>query len=163
ELYDAALRAIRWVVAQDADGDGWPEGSGNVERPGMGQEKLDVAVYTIRGLRDIADLAASRGDTATANWANTQAAQRQARFEQTSDPAGNKGPSCDSVVSSVQSDRETFSLNTAIMAVGEGNYGRLAQQRFYTTGNARIQLDPSVWEMPGAMPEIAPSPDFPAN
>jgi hypothetical protein len=50
-----------------------------------------------------------------------------------------------------------------VMAVGEGNYGRLAQQRFYTTGNARIQLDPSVWEMPGAMPEIAPSPDFPAN
>jgi hypothetical protein len=237
EMYDAALRAIRWAVALDADGDGWPEGSGNVERPGMGPEKLDVAVYTIRGLRDIADLAASRGDTATATWANAQAAQRQQKFEQTwwyggdansyadslgdpgnvkifqrhwigvtpmeaslpggplaatdhatvalaqrerdcynstfgllhtgtgptSDPAGNKGPSCDSVVSAVQSDRETFSLNTAIMAVGEGNYGRLTQQRFYTTGNARIQLDPTVWEMPGAMPEIAPSPDFPAN
>jgi len=54
-------------------------------------------------------------------------------------------------------------VGTAVMAVGEGNYGRLAQQRFYTTGNARIQLDPAVWEMPGAMPEIAPSPDFPAN
>jgi hypothetical protein len=49
------------------------------------------------------------------------------------------------------------------MAVAEGNYGRLAAQRRYTTGNARIQLDPDVWEMPGAMPEIAPSPDFPAN
>jgi hypothetical protein len=51
------------------------------------------------------------------------------------------------------------------MAVAEGNFGRLGkdQQQFYTTGNARIQLDPSVWETPGAMPEIAPSPDAPAN
>ena len=47
----------------DADGDGWPEGLGNVERPGMGEEKLDNTVYTIRGLRDLADLAASKGDT----------------------------------------------------------------------------------------------------
>ena len=46
------------------------------------------------------------------------------------------------------------------MAVAEGNYGRLAQQRRYTDDNARQQLDPSVYEMPGAMPEIAPSPDF---
>ncbi len=239
QMYDAAVRAMRFVVDLDADGDGWPEGSGNVERPGMGAEKLDVTVYTIRGLRDLADLAASRGDAATATWATTQAAQRQARFEQTwwyggdangyadslaespegdvkvfqrhwigvtpmeaslpgaplADPAharialaqrerdcytgtfglfhtgtgptsaagGNKGPSCDSVISAVQSDRETFSLNTAVMAVAEGNYGRLGPQRFYTTGNARIQLDRSLWEMPGAMPEIAPSPDFPAN
>jgi hypothetical protein len=78
-------------------------------------------------------------------------------------PGGNRGPSCDGVVSTVQSERSTFSLNTAVMAVAEGNYGRLGPQRVYTTGNARIQLDPDVWEMPGAMPEIAPSPDFVAN
>ncbi len=48
----------------DEDGDGWPEGLGNVERPGMGEEKLDNTVYTIRGLRDLADLAASKGDAA---------------------------------------------------------------------------------------------------
>lgn len=83
----------------------------------------------------------------------------------TSDPAGNKGASCDTAVSSVQSERSIFSLNTAIMAVAEGNFGRLGadQQQQYTTDNARIQLDPSRWEMPGAMPEIAPSPDFGAN
>jgi hypothetical protein len=81
----------------------------------------------------------------------------------TSDPAGNKGPSCDSVVSAVQSERDIFSLGNAIMAVAEGNYGRLAQQRHYTDANARSQLDPSVWEMPGAMPEILPSPDFGTN
>jgi hypothetical protein len=81
----------------------------------------------------------------------------------TSDPAGNKGPSCDSVVSAVQSERDIFSIGNAIMAVAEGNYGRLSQARHYTTANARSQLDPSVWEMPGAMPEILPSPDFGTN
>jgi hypothetical protein len=55
----------------------------------------------------------------------------------------------------------TFTLNTAIMAVGEGNYGRLGedQQQRFTTANARLQL-PRPDEMPGAMPEIAPSPDY---
>jgi hypothetical protein len=83
----------------------------------------------------------------------------------TSAPSGNPGPTCDSVVSAVGSERSIFSLNTAIIAVGEGNFGRMgpSQQRHYTTANARIQLDPSLWETPGAMPEIAPSPDFGAN
>ena len=245
EMFGFSVRAMRHVLSLDADGDGWPEGLGNVERPGMGPEKLDVAVYTIRGLRDLADLAASRGDAATRDWAAGEADARQRRFEATwwfgadansyadslaaepanapifqrhwtgltpmeallpgsptsptgtplaspehaaaalaqreracytgefglfhtgtgptSAPAGNPGPSCDSVVSSVPAERSTFSLNTAVMAVAEGNYGRLAAQRRYTTGNARIQLDPAVWELPGAMPEIAPSPDFVAN
>jgi hypothetical protein len=58
-----------------------------------------------------------------------------------------------------------FSLNTAIMAVAEGNYGRFGrgQQQRYTRANARIQLDPSLWETPGAMPEIAPGGDAGAN
>jgi hypothetical protein len=242
EMYGFAVRNMRYAVALDADGDGWPEGSGNVERAGMGQEKLDVAVYTIRGLLDLADMAAAKGDRATAAWATAQATQRRQKFEAawwyggdarsyadslsdpgdvklfqrywigatpmeaelpgrggtagpvaaagngavaltqrerdcftgefgffhtgtgpTSDPAGNKGPSCDSVVSSVQSERDIFSLGNAVMAVAEGNYGRLAQQRQYTGANARSQLDPAVWEMPGAMPEILPSPDFGTN
>jgi hypothetical protein len=46
------------------------------------------------------------------------------------------------------------------MAVGEGNYGRLgrAQQQRFVDANARLQLAPD--EQPGAMPEIAPSPDY---
>ncbi|MDQ1601261.1 MAG: hypothetical protein QOD68_2735 [Actinomycetota bacterium] len=250
DLYPFAVKNMRYVVEQlDKDGDGWPEGLGNVERPGMGVEKLDNTVYTIRGLRDLADLAASKGDNTTKTWATGQAAAMEAAFEgawwfgqgtnqyadSIDDPAnpandnakslqrhwigvtpmdaelvrpgqvtrplatdehgqqalakrqeacysgelglfhtgtgptsavgGNKGPSCDSSVSTVQSERSIFSLNTGIMAVAEGNFGRLGadQQQRYTTGNARIQLDPDVWEMPGAMPEIAPSPDFPAN
>jgi hypothetical protein len=245
EMYDFSVRGMRYVVERlDEDGDGWPEGLGNVERPGMGEEKLDNTVYTIRGLRDLADMARSKGDTATAQWASSVAGRMERRYEETwwfggdarqyadsltdpgnekvfqrhwigvtpmdamlvrpgratrplagdahgrialdqrerpcytgmfglyhtgtgptSAPAGNPGPSCDSVVSSVPSERNVFSLNTAIMGVAEGNFGRLGrdQQQRYTTGNARIQLDPSVWEMPGAMPEIAPEGDFTPN
>jgi hypothetical protein len=250
DLYPFAVRNLQYVYRElDDDGDGWLEGLGNVERAGMGVEKLDSTVYLARGLRDLADMAASKGDTATRTWATGKANDLETRFEAqwwfggdangyadsidsptdpandntkifqrhwigvtpmeveltrpdgtvsplasaahgntaldqrekncytgefglfhtgsgpTSDPAGNPGPSCDSVVSAVKAERSTFGLNTAIMSVAEGNFGRLAktQQGKYTTGNARIQLDPSVWELPGAMPEIAPSPDFIAN
>jgi hypothetical protein len=63
-------------------------------------------------------------------------------------------------VSDRPSERSIFTLNTSIMAVGEGNYGRLGrdQQQRYNLANARLQLDPD--EQPGAMPEIAPSPDY---
>jgi hypothetical protein len=210
----------------------------------MGEEKLDNAVYTIRGLRDLADLARSKADTETASWASDIAVALEAKFDRawwygagtrqyadslanpdntrvfqrhwigvtpmdamlvrpgrtprplasnehgmtaleqreracftgrfglyhtgtgpTSDPAGNPGATCDSVVSEVPSERSVFSLNTAITAVAEGNFGRMGarQQQHYTTGNARIQLDPKVWEMPGSMPEIAPEGDFTPN
>ncbi|HEU4948868.1 MAG TPA: glycogen debranching protein [Kribbella sp.] len=249
EMYDFSVRNLQYVYRElDADHDGWPEGLANVERSGMGSEKLDSTVYLARGLRDLADLAASRKDTQIQQWATAKADDIDSRFETqwwvaealgyadsvddpanpandntpifqrhwtgvtpmeaeltrpgrpvsplastehanialdqrerpcytgefglfhtgtgpTSDPAGNPGPSCDPVVSAVRSERSIFSLNTSIMAVAEGNFGRLGQdqQQVYTTGNARIQLDPDVWETPGAMPEIAPSPDFPAN
>ena len=249
DMYDFSVRNLQYVYRElDKDSDGWPEGLANVERSGMGAEKLDSTVYLARGLRDLADLAASRHDTQVQQWATTRADDLESRFESqwwvpqamgyadsvddpanpandntpifqrhwigvtpmeaelvrpgkpvsplaspehaaialeqrerpcytgefglfhtgtgpTSDPAGNPGASCDPVVSQVKSERSIFSLNTSIMAVAEGNYGRLGtdQQQVYTTGNARIQLDPNVWETPGAMPEIAPSPDSAAN
>ncbi|MGH3328939.1 MAG: hypothetical protein ACRDPT_14300 [Streptomycetales bacterium] len=250
EMYDFAVRGMRHVVQRlDADGDGWPEGLANVERQGMGAEKLDSTVYTIRGLYDLADMARSRGDGATAAWADEHAEAMASRFEQawwfggdtdsyadslddpgdpandntaifqrhwigvtpmealltrdgepqgplagrehgrlaldereqscytdefglyhtgtgpTSAESGNPGPSCDSVLSAVPGERVIFPLGTSIMAAAEGNFGRLgeAQQQRYSTANARVQLDPRVWEMPGAMPEISPSPGFGAN
>ncbi len=245
DLYPASVRAMRHVASLDADGDGWPEGLGNVEREGMGPEKLDNAVYTIRGYADLAALARDRGDTRTRRWATAKAKTLIGKFERTwwyggdarsyadslDDPGnkkvfqrhwigltptdavlpalpgrkagplasrrhatttlnqherpcytselglyhtgtgptsakgGNAGASCDSVVSAVQSERNIFTLNSAIAAVSEGNYGRLApdQQGVYTTGNARSQLDPTLWEMPGMMPEIVPGGDFGAN
>ncbi len=82
EMYPFAKRNLRYIFRElDADGDGWPEGLGNVERPGMGEEKLDNTVATIRGLRDLADLATSKGDTATRRWANGKASDLEKRFE----------------------------------------------------------------------------------
>ena len=245
DLYPASKAAMEFVAGLDEDGDGWPGGLGNVERPGMGEEKLDNAVYTIRGYADLADMAQAMGDDETRSWAVGKARALLETFEETwwyggdtrsyadslldpgnekvfqrhwigltptdavlprlpgraagplasrqhgnatlneheepcytgelglfhtgtgptSAPAGNPGPSCDTVVSAVPGERSIFTLNSAIAAVSEGNYGRLGanQQQFYMNGNARSQLDPDIWEMPGAMPEIVPSPDFQPN
>jgi hypothetical protein len=82
EMYDFAVRNLRYVVATlDEDHDGWPEGLGNVERSGMGTEKLDNTVYFIRGLYDLAAMAKSKHDGATYGWANSLAHQAQARFD----------------------------------------------------------------------------------
>ncbi len=84
EMYDFTVRNLRYVFRElDEDGDGWPEGLGNVERDGMGEEKLDNTVYTIRGLRDLADLAASKGDRATRTWATERAEDMERRFDAT--------------------------------------------------------------------------------
>jgi hypothetical protein len=246
DLYPASIEAMKYVATLDEDGDGWPEGLGNVERPGMGEEKLDNAAYTIRGYADLADMAKAVGDGQTRRWAIRKANSLLDKFEDdwwydadgansyadslddpgnkkvfqrhwigltptdavlpklpgrpsaplasdehgnttltqherpcftdplglfhtgtgpTSAPGGNPGPSCDSVISAVPSERSVFTLNSSIAAVSEGNYGRLdtGQQQVYIRGNAKSQLDPDLWEMPGAMPEILPSPDFEAN
>jgi hypothetical protein len=244
---------MKHVAALDADDDGWPEGLGNVERAGMGSEKLDNTVYAIRGYADLADLAKARGDKKRQRWATAHALRLTEAFEKAwwydkddarsyadsldpepvggadskifqrhwigltptdavlpalpgrpagplaadgharttlaqherpcytgelglyhtgtgansvaDDPANPDGPSCDDVVSSVTNETSIFTLNSAIAAVSEGNYGRLgdAQQGVYTHGNARSQLDPDLWEMPGAMPEIVPGGSFGAN
>jgi hypothetical protein len=84
EMYPFARRNLRYVVDQlDSDKDGWPEGLGNVERGGMGEEKLDNTVYFIRGLYDLADLARSRHDGATAAWAEKLARKLHQRFDGT--------------------------------------------------------------------------------
>jgi hypothetical protein len=84
EMYDFTVRNLRYVVRNlDADGDGWPEGLGNVERSGMGPEKLDNTVYFIRGLYDLADMARSKHDGATYRWASGLARQLRQRFDGT--------------------------------------------------------------------------------
>lgn len=70
-------------------------------------------------------------------------------------------PGCDPANSGRPAERTIFTLNTSIMAVAEGNYGRLGrrQQGRFTAANRALQL-PEPDEQPGAMPEIAPSPDY---
>ena len=231
ELYPFAKSNMEYIFsALDADKDGWPEGLGNVERDGMGPEKLDNTTATMRGLRDLEDLAKSKGDRPTAMWAGKKAADLEKRFENawwmpgipqhadslsatneriqqrhwigvtpmeietvrdgetvpglTTKEHGDQAldlretpcygdsfglfhtgtPGCDPAVSGRDAERTIFTLNTSIMAVGEGNYGRLGprQQQRFTRANRRLQL-PDFDEQPGAMPEIAPSPDYSAT
>ena len=232
EMLDFTRRNLEYVRTRlDADGDGWPEGNGNVERSGMGAEKLDNAVYYIRGLYDYADMARSAGQAANADEAETRADALAARFEDAwwmADQAAYadslRGPANEKVNqkhwigatpmevellrdgeidpglasfehgSAALAARENscysgerpgnrglfhtgcaggpagagefaiFSLNTAIQAVGEGNYGRTgaAQQRRYTDADAETQFSQPATggtpdEQPGAMPEILPS------
>ena len=82
DLYPASKRAMEFVADLDEDSDGWPEGLGNVERPGMGEEKLDNAVYTIRGYADLADMAAALGDDETRTWAIDRARALLDKFEE---------------------------------------------------------------------------------
>ena len=245
DLYAFSRANLHYVVEQlDEDGDGWPEGLGNVERTGMGEEKLDNAVYLIRGLYDFEAMAKATGHADDAAWAREQADERAADFEAawwlesdgqyadsrknnedgTDTPSNQKhwigvnpmeaelykdGEAIPGVATyhhgeqalamredscysgalgynrglfhtgcaggpTGAGERTIFSLNTAVQAVGEGNYGRLGpdQQRRYTDANAepmfgepRLDTEPASAEgepdeQPGAMPEILPSPDF---
>ncbi len=75
EMYDFAVANLRFIFRElDADGDG------NVERPGMGPEKLDNTVYAIRGLFDLADMAEAKGDEATRAWALAKGRELERRF-----------------------------------------------------------------------------------
>ena len=80
DLYAFSRANLHYVVEQlDEDGDLWPEGSGNVERTGMGEEKLDNAVYLIRGLYDLEAMAKATGHADDAAWAPSRADERAAR------------------------------------------------------------------------------------
>ncbi len=64
--YDFIKAGLNYItthlVTANLNPDGWPEGAGMVEATGMGAIKLDVAVYTIRALNDLAEMADSKGD-----------------------------------------------------------------------------------------------------
>jgi hypothetical protein len=83
DLYPASKAAMEFVAGLDEDGDGWPGGLGNVERPGMGEEKLDNAVYTVRGYADLPHMAKAMGDTETRRWAVDKSRALLEKFEET--------------------------------------------------------------------------------
>ncbi|HEX6709979.1 MAG TPA: glycogen debranching protein [Rubrobacter sp.] len=195
----------------DDDSDGWPEGYGMVERSGMGEEKLDNTAYTWQALRALQRMAESKGDTATATWADAKADAMEARFDAAwwmkgqnlyadslDDPGDvqlqqkhwiNATPMetllapqnrATDALDTLESgdftgdcglfhtgagggptgagELKCWTLPTSVMAVAEANYGRLAndQAPFYMDSIAK-QLD---LEMPGALPEISPSPEY---
>jgi glycogen debranching enzyme len=82
ENYDFINAGLHYITsALDLNNDGWPEGAGIVEATGMGAEKLDVAVYTIRALNDLEEMAASKGDVHTRNFARQKARELSRKFD----------------------------------------------------------------------------------
>ena len=82
QMYDFTKRNMEYMVNLTAnDNDLWPDGSGNVESSVLGADAVDVAVYTIRGLYDLADMAGSKGDTATQTWAISHAQAMESTFQ----------------------------------------------------------------------------------
>ncbi|MBV9256810.1 MAG: hypothetical protein JO215_02200, partial [Ktedonobacteraceae bacterium] len=82
ELYSFSVRNMQYLINLTRnDDDLWPDGSGNVESSVLGAEPVDVAVYTIRGLFDLADMAASKHDVATENWAVSHARAMERAFQ----------------------------------------------------------------------------------
>ncbi len=82
QMYAFSVRNMQYMVNLiQSDEDLWPDGNGNVESPGLGADQVDVSVYTIRGLLDLADMAASKHDTATENWALKYARKMEQAFQ----------------------------------------------------------------------------------
>ena len=84
--YDFIKAGLNYIttnlVTANLNADGWPEGAGMVEATGMGALKLDVAVYTIRALHDLAEMADSKGDSATRDSATSKATALTNKFTQ---------------------------------------------------------------------------------
>jgi hypothetical protein len=82
QLYNFSVRNMQYLVnLTKSDDDLWPDGGGNVESSVLGPNALDVSVYMIRGLLDLADMAASKHDVATEQWALNHAAAMEHAFQ----------------------------------------------------------------------------------
>jgi hypothetical protein len=81
--YQFIIDGLHYLTCDlDVNEDGWPEGEGMIEELGMGAENLDVAVYTIRALNDLAEMASTKNDEATQSWAMGKEKELLSRFEQ---------------------------------------------------------------------------------
>jgi hypothetical protein len=80
--YDFIKAGLNYLeTTLDTYPDNWPEGAGMVEAAGLGAKKLDVAVYTIRALNDLTEMATSKGDQATVKWAGDLAKKLAQKFD----------------------------------------------------------------------------------
>lgn len=67
-LFPDVKKSLHWLLeTRDPDGNGYPNGSGMMEIPGLDTEMIDVAVYTQRALESAAVMARALGDSAVAN------------------------------------------------------------------------------------------------
>jgi len=67
QLFPEVKKGIAWLVDEmDSDGNGYPNGNGMMEIPGLDTEMVDVAVYTQQALASAATLASIVGDSVLA-------------------------------------------------------------------------------------------------
>ncbi len=82
QLYDFCVRNMQYLVnLASSEDDIWPDGAGNVESNVLGAEPIDVSIYMIRGLLDLADMAASKHDVSREHWALNHAATLEHAFQ----------------------------------------------------------------------------------
>jgi hypothetical protein len=55
-------KGIKWLLDNDIDGNGYPNGNGLMEIPGLDKEMIDVAVYTQQAFSSAAELAMALGE-----------------------------------------------------------------------------------------------------
>jgi hypothetical protein len=61
ELFPDVIKGIKWLLDNDIDGNGYPNGKGLMEIPGLDKEMIDVAVYTQQAFSSAAELAMALG------------------------------------------------------------------------------------------------------
>lgn len=76
--YEQAQAGLTWLDEQDEDGNGYPDGHGMMEIPGMDAEMIDVIAYSYEAYRAAAAMANYFGDTTIAE-AYTEKADGLAR------------------------------------------------------------------------------------
>jgi len=66
KLFPEVKKGIKWLQDNDKDGNGYPDGNGLMEIPGLDKEMIDVAAYTQQAFSSAAELAIVLGDNKSA-------------------------------------------------------------------------------------------------
>ena len=61
-LFPVVKKGIKWLQDNDKDGNGYPDGNGLMEIPGLNKEMIDVAVYTQQAFSSASELAIAVGE-----------------------------------------------------------------------------------------------------
>jgi glycogen debranching enzyme len=80
KLFPEVKKGIKWLMDNDTDGNGYPNGNGLMEIPGLDKEMIDVAAYTQQALSSAAELALATGDNDSATRYRKSADELKAKI-----------------------------------------------------------------------------------
>jgi glycogen debranching enzyme len=80
KLFPQIRKGIKWLLDNDTDGNGYPNGNGLMEIPGLDKEMIDVAAYTQQALASAAELALAMGDKDSAGQYQKSADELKAKI-----------------------------------------------------------------------------------